>query len=469
MTTFFKPRGDCAGRPANAAGRRLSGLFPAGSLRGRFARGAAWAALGTAASQSLALGAAVARARLLGVAGYGELGMIQTTLGMFGVFAGLGLGMTAAKHIAEYRLKDPARAGRIVSLGTRTAFVSGLGFTMAGLALSPLLARVALRAPHLAFDLQLGCGLLLTGALTGAQNGILAGLEAFRALAVSNLCAGLLNCTVALAGVYYWGMPGAVGGLVAAGAATWAINIPLVRRELARAGIPRGVRPEWTERRLLWTYALPALASQALFVPTAFILNAMLAGRPGGFAELGLFSATQSWLQVILFMPNLVSQTTLPLLASLWGEGRLRDYGRLLAVNVILLGGLALTMALPLAAASGWLMRVYGQGFGAGARVLAVVCFYGVLWAVMIPVGQAIWSVGAVGAGMFLALLRLVLLVFFFRIFIERGALGMALAYTAAYLVQLVYVIPWIAWRVWREASGRSRPRLSAAAAEALP
>jgi len=38
---------------------------------------------------------------LLGTVGFGELGVIQSTVGMFGVFAGLGLGMTATKYVAS--------------------------------------------------------------------------------------------------------------------------------------------------------------------------------------------------------------------------------------------------------------------------------------------------------------------------------------------------------------------------------
>ena len=41
--------------------------------------------------------------RLLGTAGFGEVGMIQSTQGLFGVLAGAGLGLAATKYVAEYR------------------------------------------------------------------------------------------------------------------------------------------------------------------------------------------------------------------------------------------------------------------------------------------------------------------------------------------------------------------------------
>ena len=45
-----------------------------------------------------------------GQEGFGALGMIQSTAGMLGVLAGLGLGITATKYVSELRRLDPLRA-----------------------------------------------------------------------------------------------------------------------------------------------------------------------------------------------------------------------------------------------------------------------------------------------------------------------------------------------------------------------
>jgi len=82
----------------------------------RLARGVFWSMAGAVISRSLMLAATVLVARMLGKTGFGELGMIRTTVGMFGVFAGFGLGLTATKHVAEFRRSDPDRAGRIIGL-----------------------------------------------------------------------------------------------------------------------------------------------------------------------------------------------------------------------------------------------------------------------------------------------------------------------------------------------------------------
>ena len=59
----------------------------------RLARGVFWSVAGTVVSRGLMLCATVVIARLLGRTAYGELGIIRSTVGMFGVFAGFRHGL----------------------------------------------------------------------------------------------------------------------------------------------------------------------------------------------------------------------------------------------------------------------------------------------------------------------------------------------------------------------------------------
>ena len=97
--------------------------------------GAAWSVVGSGFSRLLALASSVVIARLLGVENFGQLVILQSSLGMFGVFAGLGLGVVATKFAAELKARDPIRLGQILSLIQRTAIIGGLLISVA-LALS---------------------------------------------------------------------------------------------------------------------------------------------------------------------------------------------------------------------------------------------------------------------------------------------------------------------------------------------
>src|ERR1700728_4299217 len=112
-------------------------LLPGDSLRARFTEGIVWSLAGAIVSRGFLLAASVVCARFLGKEGFGALGMIQSTAGMFGVFAGLGLGLTATKYVAEFRQRNPEKAGRILALSASVAFVFGSMITVLLVLLSP--------------------------------------------------------------------------------------------------------------------------------------------------------------------------------------------------------------------------------------------------------------------------------------------------------------------------------------------
>src|ERR1039458_7078219 len=129
-------------------------------MGGRFARGAVWSVIGAVFAQGANLAASVISARLLGREQFGEYGIIQSTVGMLGIFAGLGLGVTATKYVAQFRTLDPARAGRIIALGWVAAIFSGGLLALGLLAYAPMLAAKTLNAPELAGELRIASALL---------------------------------------------------------------------------------------------------------------------------------------------------------------------------------------------------------------------------------------------------------------------------------------------------------------------
>lgn len=67
----------------------------ASDIGSRLVRGVFWSMAGSVISRGLMLCATVLGARMLGKTVYGELGMIQSTVGMFEGYAGFGLGCSS--------------------------------------------------------------------------------------------------------------------------------------------------------------------------------------------------------------------------------------------------------------------------------------------------------------------------------------------------------------------------------------
>ncbi len=419
----------------NHAGRTIRRALGDASPAGRLARGAVWALAGALCSQGAALAAAIVAARLLGLEDFGRLGMVQSTAGMLGVFAGMGLGVTGTKYVAELRERDPARAGRVVALGTAAAAVSGGAMGLALAAGAPWLAGRTLAAPELAPALRIAALLLWFNAVSGAQSGALAGLEAFPAIARIHLCRGLFSLPATALAVWLWGLAGAVWALAATAAATCALARIELLRVCRRAGIRPRLRGAWAERRLLWRFSLPALLGGALASPVLWAAQAMLANQPGGYAAVGVFSAASHWRSAIGFLPGVLAQSALPVLANLHGGGEAARFRQALTWNLRLTALSAGAVALPVALAAPFLMRSYGAGFERGAAVLALSAAAGAICALNGVAGTAILSGGSVWTGLvFNALWAGVFLAGCRWLVPSHLALGLSVSLLAAYL-----------------------------------
>src|SRR5579863_4715840 len=92
--------------------RRRIGAVSRNPLVQRLAHGAFWSVISSGVGQGGSLLASMATARLLGSVQFGKLAVILSTINLFATVGAAGLGVTATKHVAEYRQSDPGRAGR---------------------------------------------------------------------------------------------------------------------------------------------------------------------------------------------------------------------------------------------------------------------------------------------------------------------------------------------------------------------
>jgi O-antigen/teichoic acid export membrane protein len=427
-------------------GRKQAAILPAGTLRARFVLGTFWALAGTLISQGLMVAASILVARWLGRAKYGEIGVVRSTVGVFGLFVGLGLGLTATKYIAELKSQDPARAGRIAALTLSVATISGLIVTAVLVLLSPWLAAHTLASPAVAVPLQLGAGLLFFGELSGVQVCILSGLEAFGALAWIGLWAGLLSFPIILTLTRLGGVNGAVLGLVASPVANCLLNGIALRREMAKAGITISYSGFWGERSVLWRFSLPAFLAAAVVTPVSWVCNAMLVNNRNGYAQMGLFSAADQWRLLVLFLPGIITRVVLPILSSYSSE----PLDRTSRFSSTLEAGFAvgILVAFPLITAlsfgSSLVVRTYGADFAGMRYALSGLLYAGGLLAIGTPIGPAVQAKGGMWSAFINNFGWALLLLGFFHFLRDRGAWGLSLAYAASYFfLTIAFVWYW--------------------------
>ncbi len=326
----------------------------------RLASGAFWSVAGGVISKGLGIASSIVVARTLGKVGFGELGIIQSTVMMFQVFAGFGLGLTATKYVAEYRQSDPLKAGRIIGLAWIVTAVTGGICAILLVVLAPWLAAHTLAAPHLSGLLRITALALFISALNAAQGGALSGFEAFKTITTRNLIAGMLNFPIMIAGVLLAGLEGAVWATVISAAVNWILCHLAVRNEACRFHVPLTFTGCLQELPLLWKFSVPAVLSGIMITPVNWVCNAMLVNQPNGFIEMGTLNAADQWRNQVMWLPSIIMLPLLPILSSALGQAEdSRAFKKTLNMTqglMVLIGFPACTMLMFF---SDWVLRIY--------------------------------------------------------------------------------------------------------------
>jgi O-antigen/teichoic acid export membrane protein len=406
----------------------------------RLAHGALWSIAGAVVSRGLMLTAMVLVARMLGRTGYGEFGMVRSTVDMFVAFAGFGLGLTATKHVAEFRRSDPQRAGRIIGLSWLVTAATGGAMALSLFILAPWLAEHTLRAPHLASVLRIGAVILFVNTANSAQIGVLSGFEAFRATAVINLLAGVVSFAALIGGAYFGGLAGAVWALAFSLAVNWFLNHLALRSAARQHQVPLSFAECTREMAVLWRFSLPAVLAGVMVGPVRWVCNALLARQPHGYDEIGLLSAALVFQQIVLSANEMLNA---PLLSVISSTGT-RMSERLGAVNILSSWIPGAAFAVVLLCFPETAHVLFGEDFSSRrfTTTLAMVVFCTAVMAFKAGLARALAANNLLWWGFFSNLFWAVVLIGSATFTVRWGAPGLAAALALAYIANTVVLAP---------------------------
>jgi len=348
----------------------LKGIFQTGSLRARLVSGTFWTLTGSVVVQCSGLFGSILSARFLGQKAFGQLGMIRSTVLMFGVLAGAGIGMAATKYVASFRLTDTERAGRIIGLFINSALVLGSAVTLIGLIISRPLAEGAMNAPELTSTLRVGCLLLLFNTLNGLQMGILCGFEAFRTQSTLLIMDGICIVLLVPAGAFYWGINGAMAGYVVTAIIGLMLKQFAMKQACRDANIKVVYRNVAQDLDSLWTFVLPVVLTGVSIQPFEWFARLLLARQTNGFEQLGVFTAAFTWAQLVGFLPMQLAAPLVPIVSSLVATRQMAKLSKVTLGAHIVSFAIAGATALPIALLAPYILRAYGSGFASGRAML---------------------------------------------------------------------------------------------------
>lgn len=426
--------------------RHLKEILSQSPIAYRLARGAFWSLIGGVGARVFTMVSSIIVARLLGREGYGELGIVQSTMGLFGVLAGFGLGSTATKYIAEHRYKDPVKAGRILNLTMIFSLVSAGLMMVVCVAMSSWLARRTLNRPELDSLLAAGSLLLFVSTVGGVLSAALSGYEAFRQIAKINIIQGAAAPLTAIPLVWFYGVQGAIASLTISAALGVFLCSGALKTECISHNVPVTFnRLIWGEWPILWRFAFPAMASGLMVAPVTWISNIILVNQPNGYGEMGLFNAANQWRMFIILLPSLLTSAMLPVLSETYGKEDQSDFRKTVALNLRMTWIVSLPLTVMVIILGKPLAVIFGKQFAGAESIIVILMLSVFLNVVNSTVGTALAGSGRMWTGTLMNLGWGVMLILSSLTLVPRlGGQGLAIAYLLAYLLHTIWVMAYV-------------------------
>jgi O-antigen/teichoic acid export membrane protein len=413
----------------------------------RLTKGSFWILVGTISAKLFSMVSTIIIARMLGKSHYGELTMIMSTVSMFGIFSGFSLGSTGNKYIAEYRTKNPERAGRIIGLTTMLALLLSSATAVFVFISAPYLSREHLNSPGLASLVRLSALLLFMTTLRNYRIGPLAGFESFKKIGQINFIEGAITPFVSVPLVYYLGLPGAILGLVFSTSVAFSLCGLAIKKECARNHVPLTIfkADNWKEWRILPKFTLPAIISGLFVPPVLWFCNTVLVKQPNGYAELGLFQAANQWRMLIAFIPSLLAGVMMPIFSETFSKESNKDFVYAFEINMKVTWSFALPMTIIVISLNKPLGALFGKQFS-GMEYIIIFLMISVFFSTINEViGTGIAGAGRMWVGLLTNIAWATVITISTSVLVPKlSARGLALSYLIAYFLHTIWQLAYV-------------------------
>ncbi len=341
------------------------------------ARDSFWAIMGNGMGNAFLLLAGILIARFLGKDLYGEYGVVKTTMMYSATFATFGLGITSTKFLSEYLQQKKEYALSIMRDSLRITLIFSVFIAIIILLIAPMLSHY-LKRPALTLAFQMLSGIIIFKALVTTQQGILAGLHAFRTAGINNILAGISMLVLSTPLTYFFGLRGALGALMASQIIACALNYFSIRRcrRLLLAGTEQKER---SFARDLIAFSFPIALQESSFTLCSWF-GILILTRYSTVGDVGIFTAALQWNVIIMLIPTLLSNVVLAHLSGTTHDGisHRTTMQRMLIVNVVC-SVVPFVIIYPL---SGYISMLYGSDFNAMSAVLRILLIDALLFSI---------------------------------------------------------------------------------------
>lgn len=398
-----------------------------------------WAILGSFISKGINFASIAWIARTLGPEMFGEYNVIQTTVGMFGTFSGLGLGLAATKLIAEFRERDIIKVGRIISTLYLLSFLISFVVAFVFFSTAGLISSSLLNNDKLTVLLQITSVIVIFDAIAGVQNGVLSGFEAFKEITFVGVIVGILSAPLLVVGTVYYGLTGLTVMLLV----SRLVNVVANRIYLDKKFKAHQIRviPQINKDVLksIFDIGIPSFLSGLSTSPVSWITTSIFVNQPLGYQSLGTYNTANQLRTLVLLLPDSAGKVTMPQLANAFGNQDIKKFKKIVAVTFLWNLVLSVLPAVVLFFFGGLFQNFFGDKFNLSSSLILVVLATGVLIALTNAIGYIFICSNLIWYDFILRIFwgvaLLILILFYGR---YNGVIGYAVSILGASIVHMI-------------------------------
>ena len=344
-------------------------------------------------------------ARFLGSSELGLYAIVQSTLGLYATFLGLGLNLSAAKLVAEHYTKEPERTGRIIGLLLLTLGASLFIGVIIYFSSLPFLVNRIYKVACLLEPLKLALPWLIIMCVNQLLESVLLGLQGFKFLMITSSTFSILSLPITLTALLLGGA-NTLSALILAGTMASLAQLLLLASgiffEAKRYKIILSfINLSPLVRSVLLDFSVPAFLGKLFEQPLnwlSILLLVKLGGDTSYVGGLTIINVIRSW---ILYFPNLLVSVLIPILTNIYHTRDMKDFQRTLVLNLRFLWISTLPFIVFILTIIRPVIKIF---FGKSYETFWLSGAIFLLWTILIPVNQVNDNVMAAMSKMWLSL-----------------------------------------------------------------
>lgn len=372
-------------------------------------------------------------ARMLGKQEYGQFSLINNTVNMFVLFAGMGLGATLLRYTAIYYKEQKEKASQFITTLTTVCLCLASLISLFVFILSSSLSNWLIGNDTMTVLFQITSITVLLSALAEIGRSILQGMEKYRLIAIIQIVSGFLGLPILFMMSKSFNIKNAIIWFLLLQLIGFLMIIVVLVKELFKQKIKFSIKWNSELLEVITSFTVPAFVSSFFVIPVMWYANSLLA-RHIGFEEVAIFAVSFQWLNILTYIPSQLGQVK-PIYTDLHAKRKFLDLKNL----ILKMTKSSLVLVIPAAAfliiMSKHILLFYGKVYVDGQNVFILMIITALFIAMQSQIGAVLQAIGKMWQGLMLNIIWAFNLIVLLYLLLDYGALGFSIAYMISYII----------------------------------